>query len=165
MLLLVGDGDRKETYEKLTEALGVTDRVRFLGRVAHEKLPEIYAAADVVALPSHIQESFGMILIEGMASGKPVIASDLPGARAVVDHGEDGFLVRPGDAADLARQLNHLLALDEAKRRAMGHAGRRKVEEQYAWPRIGARLETLYCGVVAGDSRAAKTRAGREAAA
>lgn len=142
-LILVGDGDRAEDYRRLAAEIGVDKRVHFLGKIGHDQLPGVYAAADVVVLPSHIQESFGMILIEAMACGKPVVASDLPGVRTVVDDGVDGLLVRPGCLEDLAEKLARLLS-DPTIRAQMGRRGRAKVEALYSWQAVVPRLAGIY---------------------
>jgi glycosyltransferase involved in cell wall biosynthesis len=95
-------------------------------------------------------EAFGVVLLEAMACGKPVIASNLPGVRSVVDDGRDGLLVQPGDAADLGQKLELLLA-DVHGRSEMGLRGRKKVEDQYDWPLIVPRLEKLYAEVLSGS--------------
>lgn len=153
ILMLVGDGDLREAFTRMAHEYGVLDRVRFAGSVPHAGLPSYYAASDVVVLPSFPPESFGLVLIEAMACGRPVVAHDIPGVRAVVDDGVDGFLVRPGDAADLAEKVSILLA-DPNLRTRLGIAGRRKVERRYDWRVIGERLEQLYLEVV-GDARRA----------
>lgn len=146
-LLVVGDGNRRCQYEALAARLSLTDRVRFLGSIDHSALPRVYGAADVVVLPSQLQESFGLVLIEAMACGRPVVASNLPGARSVVEDGQDGLLVRPGDAADLAQKLQWLLA-DARGRREMGMQGRKKVEQTYSWPQVVARLQAVYADIL-----------------
>lgn len=146
-LILVGDGDRAEDYRRLASEISVEKQVHFLGKVDHGSLPGVYAAADVVVLPSHIQESFGMILIEGMACGKPVIASDLPGARSVVDDGVDGLLVKPGNLEDLVHAARKLLD-GPAFCAEIGRQGRAKVEAKYAWRAIVPRLANFYEEVV-----------------
>jgi len=142
-LLVVGDGDQAAHYRALAERLGLGNRVHFLGKVAQTDLPSIYAAADIVVLPSHLQESFGLVLIEAMACGKPVIASSLPGVRAVVRDGEDGLLVRAGDVDELAEKICYLVD-DRQLRCEMGWRGRAKVEAEYAWHRVIPRLMQLY---------------------
>jgi glycosyltransferase involved in cell wall biosynthesis len=89
-------------------------------------------------------EAFGLVLIESLACGTPVIASDLPGVRTVVADGRDGLLVPPTDADALAAALGLMLALPPEARQAMGAAGRAKVVERYDWRVIGARLEAIY---------------------
>jgi len=92
------------------------------------------------------------VLLEAMASGKALVASDIPGYRAVVEHGADGLLVPPGDAPALAHALATLLR-DPARRLAFGARGRAKAEG-YGWPAVTDRLEAYYREVLTGDARA-----------
>jgi glycosyltransferase involved in cell wall biosynthesis len=148
--LLVGDGELRPDYERRAAALGIEGRVRFAGRIATDRLVDAYRAADVLVLPSVTRgEAFGMVLLEAMASGRPTIATDLPGVRSVVDPGRDGLLVPPGDAAALAAAIGEVAAMPAEQRAAMGATGRAKVERDYGWERIGDRLEALYDGVLA----------------
>lgn len=142
-LLLVGDGDLRPSLVALAAQLGIEHRVRFVGTVPHRELPPFYAASDLVVLPSFPPESFGMVLIEAMACGRPVLAHDIPGVRSVVSDGMDGLLARPGDMDDLLEKMRALLD-DPQRRRMMGLQGRAKVEERYAWPRIVLRLLEVY---------------------
>jgi len=153
-LLVIGDGDLRAAYQSQAQALGLAARVTFCGRVLDEDLPAHYAASDLLVLPSTTMgEAFGVVLLEAMACGKPVIASNLPGVRSVVGDGQDGLLVRPGDAADLAQKLQRLLA-DAPGRQEMGQRGRKKVEEKYDWPRIVPRLVEVYTEVLSGSPAA-----------
>jgi glycosyltransferase involved in cell wall biosynthesis len=145
--LMVGDGDLRQRFEAEAARLGVADRTRFVGGVPHDELPPYYAAADVVVLPSFPPESFGMVLIEGMASGVPVVAHALPGVRTVVRHGETGLLVRPGDVPELAAAIGTIVE-DPVRRAEMGARGRADVVERFTWPAIGRRLVDLYEQVV-----------------
>jgi glycosyltransferase involved in cell wall biosynthesis len=147
-LLVVGGGDLLASYRRLAAEIGVGDRVRFVGSVPHADVPVYIAAADVLALPSDGVESFGMVLIEAMACGRPVVATDLPGVRDVVVPGQDGLLVPPGDAAALAMAIGQIARMAPADRRAMGAVGRRKVETRYGWECIGERLDALYSSVL-----------------
>jgi glycosyltransferase involved in cell wall biosynthesis len=148
-LLLVGDGDLRSDFEQLAMDLGITDRVVFTGRVDTAELPSLYRAADLLDLPSETRgEAFGMVLLEAMASGRPVSASDLPGVRSVVDHGVDGLLVEAGNREALAAALATFARMPRTMRLTLGAAGRRKVEERYDWARIGRKLEELYRGVL-----------------
>ncbi len=147
--LVVGDGDLRRSYERSAAALGLDGRVIFAGRVSEELLPRYYQMADVTVLPSvTMGEAFGLVLVESLACGTPVVASNIPGVRTVVDHGGDGLLVAPESVPDLAKQLGQLLALPAERRRAMGMAGRRKVEQRYSWSRIGQRLEQIYAEAI-----------------
>jgi glycosyltransferase involved in cell wall biosynthesis len=143
VLMFVGDGELKPKFLAEAAALGIADQVRFAGNVPNAETPPYYAAADLVVLPTAPPESFGIVLIEAMACGKPVITSNLPGVRSVVSDGEDGLLIATGDIADLAAKLGQLLD-DPQRRRVMGARGRAKVEAKYAWPAIIPRLAQLY---------------------
>jgi len=149
-LWLVGEGNLRQDYQQRAEQLGLAN-VSFCGRVSGKELSARYAACDVLALPSTTMgEAFGMVLLEAMASGKPVVASNLPGVRSVVSDGQDGLLVRPGDAGDLAHKIGLLLD-DPRLRREMGERGRRKVEARYAWPTIIPRLVGVYQEALAAE--------------
>ena len=145
--LLVGEGDLRSRFEAEAVRLGLADRSRFVGGVPHDQLAPYYAAADVVVLPSFPPESFGMVLIEGMACGVPVVAHNIPGVRSVVRHGETGLLVKPGNIAELASVITALTD-DAPLREAMGTRGRADVVERFTWPAIGRRLVSLYENVI-----------------
>lgn len=151
-LLVVGDGDLRQAYQKQCAALGLEERVIFCGRVPDQDLPAHYALCDLLALPSTTRgEAFGLVLLEAMACGKPVVASNLPGVRSVVSDGESGLLVTPGDPDHLAETLRALLD-SPARRQEMGARGRAIVEETYAWPRIIPQLVAVYEEVLADAS-------------
>ncbi len=120
--------------------------VRFLGSLPRSRLLECYAACDIFCAPSLGRESFGMVLMEAMAAGLPVVASDIDGYRDVVTHGKEGILTTPGDPATLSQALESLL-MDPGARRALGECGRRKAAG-FAWPVIGRRMEEIYSEVV-----------------
>lgn len=147
-LIVVGDGDLKNHYMDIARREGIEDKTIFTGRVSNEDLPKYYAASDLTILPSiTMGEAFGMVLIEAMATGKPVIASNLPGIRTVVDDGKNGYLIEPKDVEMLASRLQYLLENDDICR-VFGTHGRKKVEEKYSWVQIGAKLEQIYSEVV-----------------
>jgi phosphatidylinositol alpha-mannosyltransferase len=129
-LVVVGDGPMRWAYERQCEANGVPD-VSFLGHVSAELLPRIYASADIFCSPALRGESFGIVLLEAMSSGVPVIASSIPGYRQVVSDGDDGLLVPPRRPDDWSRALESLLLHPEL-RRSMGANGVRKAR-RYDW--------------------------------
>jgi glycosyltransferase involved in cell wall biosynthesis len=142
--IIVGDGALRENYQRYAEELGIGNRVLFAGRVSDAQLPIYFQSADITLLPSTTMgEAFGLVLIESMACGTPVIASSLPGVRSVVQHERDGLLIKPGDPESLAGAMTRLLS-DRSLRMQMGANGRSKVERQYDWQRIGDRLEDVY---------------------
>lgn len=142
-LLVVGDGDLKELYRQQSHELGVNERVLFHGAVAQEELPPLYRACDVVSMPSLVAESFGLVVIEALGCGIPVVASNGPGVRTIIRHNSLGLLVEPGDSALLADALHRLLQ-DKAQRQIMGRQGSTEVKERYTWHQIGLRLESIY---------------------
>ena len=127
--------------QALSQELGLADRVDFLGSQSQAELPHYYAAADVTIMPSHY-ESFGMVALESMACGTPVIASRVGGLAALVKDGETGYLV-PAESPDaLADRIRTLLADEELRRRLGAQAA--CYAQQYRWPHIAARITTVY---------------------
>lgn len=122
--------------------------VHFAGAVAARDLPGWYAAADVFCSPATRNESFGIVLLEAMATGKPVVCSDLPGYRAVCRPRVEGLLAPPGDAEALAATLT-ALARDAQLARRLGRAGRERAEA-FDWSHVAAGLESLYGDALAG---------------
>lgn len=166
-LVVAGEGELRAGYEEEARRRGLGERVRFAGAVGHDRLPGYYRAADVTVLPSTHTESFGLVLAESLACGTPVVASNLPGVRSVVEDGVTGLLARPGDAEDLAAKMRAILE-DPVGRERMGAAGRRRAEEHYDWRRVGEQLEQVYESVLSqprGARLAPLPRAGRGGAA
>jgi phosphatidyl-myo-inositol alpha-mannosyltransferase len=149
-LVVVGDGPDREKLVDLARSAGAN--VLFTGRIDDGDLPAYYQACDVVCSPSLGGESFGIVLLEAMACGKPIVASRIAGYEALIGGAECGPLVPPGDAAALADALVRLLR-DEALRRTLGAQGLTMVRP-YDWPAIAQRLDRIYRGVVHGPTRA-----------
>ncbi len=118
------------------------EHVLFAGAVPAAELPSWYASAHVVVSPALRNESFGIVLLEAMAAGRPLVASDIPGYRSVVATPDDGVLVPPGDVKALAEALARLLR-DPARRLALAARGRLRAET-FGWDVIAARLEAYY---------------------
>ena len=151
-LLVVGDSYLRPWFvSRVPRAL--REHVCFTGSPAPEAMPGFFASAQVVVSPARRNESFGIVLLEAMASGRPVVASDSPGYRNVVEPGVEGRLVPPGDPRALAEALTALLR-DEAERTRLGRNGRRKAE-RFAWPRITAAIERTYCEALGGPAPSA----------
>lgn len=146
-LMIIGDGDLKNYYINFSKELGIFEKVIFTGGISNEDLPKCYACAVMLVLPSISTECFGLVLTEAMACGKPVIASNLPGVRTVVDNGVNGLLVTPGDVKDLTAKINYLLHNDDVCK-SFGREGRKKTEEKYSWERIAERLESIYRNIL-----------------
>jgi phosphatidylinositol alpha-mannosyltransferase len=145
-LIIVGPGTRlRRKYEKQVSRDGLKD-VIFTGLVSYEELPRYYKTADVFCAPATGRESFGIILLEAMATGKPIVASSIEGYASVVTHNVEGLLVPPGDAEMLARALVSLLT-DQALRQEMGAKGRTKALE-YSWEKVAQNVLNYYCRVL-----------------
>ncbi|MQY12766.1 D-inositol-3-phosphate glycosyltransferase [Streptomyces sp. RB5] len=143
-LKLVGGGDALPGLLRLAGELGVADRVDAVGELAGEELVAALREAAVLALPSLTEaESFGLVLVEAMACGTPVVATEVGGVPYTVGHGEAGLLVPPDDPDALAAACRELL-LDGDFADRMGAAGRRRAVERYDWNAITDRwLELL----------------------
>lgn len=142
-LWVAGEGPYEQELRGLAARLGVSDRIRWLGRVEQEKLAALYRKCTMLVAGSFVNETFGMALCEAMACGAAVVASDFGGFREVVVDGETGLLARPQDAQDIARKINTLLA-DQGMAQKMGEAGHRRVRDHFSWRAVGDRLEEVY---------------------
>ncbi|MFJ3922889.1 glycosyltransferase family 4 protein [Streptomyces sp. NPDC090022] len=143
-LRLVGGGDMVADLLALAADLGVGDRVEAAGELTGDALVAAVRGAAVLALPSlTASESFGMALVEAMACGTPVVGSAVGGIPYVIEDGESGLLVPPGDAEALAAACARLLDDAELADR-LGAAGRRRAEEHYAWDTLTARYVELF---------------------
>jgi phosphatidylinositol alpha-mannosyltransferase len=142
-LIVVGAYSRedKESYVMWVRQNNVRG-VRFVGQVSEEDLPRYYRSCDVFCAPSTGFESFGIILLEAMASGVPIVASDITGYRQVLRHGEEGLLVEPENEQALAQALVVLLQ-DPHRRRQMGLRGRIRAAA-YSWDKISRQVLHFY---------------------
>lgn len=139
---IAGEGPLRDTLEK--QAGSIQADVRFLGYVEDEDLPSLYRGARLTVLPSiNRHEAFGITLLESMACGTPVLASQLPGVQDVARVG--GVLATPGDAEDLAHQLNHAMEHEDLPR---GSTLAARVHERYAWSSVSQSLEEVYESVL-----------------
>ncbi|MGW5482763.1 glycosyltransferase family 4 protein [Streptomyces sp. NPDC004008] len=141
---LVGSGDAVPDHRAHAERLGITDRVHTPGLLTGDDLVTALQQAAVVVLPSRSEaESFGMVLIEAMACGTPVVGSEVGGIPHVIDPGANGLLVPPGDPAALAEALQSVLG-DGHLADHLGATGRHTAVERYAWPTLTDRYVRLF---------------------
>jgi phosphatidylinositol alpha-mannosyltransferase len=148
-LVVVGRG-KPERYRRFLSARGLDD-VIFAGCVSQEDLPRYYASCDVFCAPSTGQESFGIVLLEAMASGRPVVASDIPGYASVVRDDREGVLVARKNPAALAEALVRLLD-DRQLRARMGDQGR-LTAAGYDWEKVSRRVLRYYRDVAMQERR------------
>jgi glycosyltransferase involved in cell wall biosynthesis len=157
-LVVAGGGELLDGFRAHAEAARVGERVHFLGAVPHAELPSVLRACDLFLLTTEPPESFGIVLIEALATGLPAIATDYPGVRAVLD-ADTGLLAPPGDAEAVAAALRQLLDAGSEGRAAIGDAGRAKAEREWSWPSLIERMDDAYREALA--ARAQKLGGGR----
>ncbi len=148
-MLVVGGGD-VDRARKLLPA-GVRDQVLFLGRASEEDKAAALRTADVYVAPNTGGESFGIVLVEGMAAGATVLASDIPAFTRVLGNGEFGVLFRSEDVADLADQLAALL--DDPERRTSLDAAAQVAVRRYDWSTVATQILQVYETVTQGSAR------------
>lgn len=145
-LIVVGPGTRlRGGYRRLAKELELSN-VEFVGAVSGDDLPKYYRTADIFCSPATGGESFGIVLLEAMGCGKPVIASDIEGYASVMQHSEQGILVPPRDIQGLADALLWLVD-NKAMREKMGVKGRANAEN-YSWPNVAEKVLDFYRGLM-----------------
>ncbi|HEY6802138.1 MAG TPA: glycosyltransferase family 4 protein [Pyrinomonadaceae bacterium] len=146
-LTIVGDGPERTRLENLVNINGLAHAVQFHEVVTHEHLPSLYAAADIVVVPS-VQDSQGdrdglpNVVLEAMACGRPIIASDISAIGSAITHGSTGLLVAPGDPAALAESID-LLATHDELRAALSKNARAKIEQEFDVQHCATRFQRL----------------------
>jgi UDP-glucose:(heptosyl)LPS alpha-1,3-glucosyltransferase len=139
-LLVIGRGDQK-AYGGLARELGLGNAVLFAGAVAREKLPEFYLAGDLYAMLSRF-DTFGMVVLEAMAAGLPVLISGSVGARDIVREGENGFVIDdPGDSDAVADRIGTMLS-GHTRERMGREAG--KTAREHSWEAVATRVSAIY---------------------
>ncbi|MGI9148149.1 MAG: glycosyltransferase family 4 protein [Chloroflexota bacterium] len=146
-LVVVGRGRPLEGYRRFAARQGWSpEDVVFAGYVPSEDLPRYYQSCDVFCAPNTGQESFGIVLLEAMAAGAPIVASDIPGYRDVFSDGVQGLLVEPSNAGALADAVCRLLGNPEL-RSSMRRAGQ-DTAKHYDWPRVATQVLDYYFEVL-----------------
>jgi len=140
-LIIVGDGEEREDLESLADSLGIRDRVDFVGRVPHERIPDYLCKADIFVLPS-VSEGFGIVILEAMACGLPIVATRVGGVPDIIEEGVNGFLVESGDFPEMANKI--LFLLDNPAVTGQISKNNRIKVQGYAWKNVVDRLERIY---------------------
>lgn len=144
-LIVGGNGKLMAEYKKMACHMGLEHNVEFIGFIPDDKLTEYYNKSNVFVLPSTTssQEGFGMVLLEAMACGKPVITTEIVGlSREIREYGA-GEIIKPGDVHGLARAICDLIN-DRDKAKSMGVSGRELVDERYSWDIITEKMLEIY---------------------
>lgn len=157
--LWIGGGDK---YRKLGLDLimnrlksknpDLSSKVEYLKFIPYGELPRYFASADIFCSPAIGGESFGIVLIEAMSCGTPVVASNIPGYREVVSDKKDGLMFAPKNIKDLATKIIEM-AKNPAMRKEMGEKGRKKVLEKYSWEKVTDAVEDFYYEVIERKTR------------
>ena len=147
VLVVAGDGPDRGALAELPAS--ARERIVMLGNVPHDDLPPYHAASEVFCAPSTGRESFGIVLVEAMAAGLPVVATDIPGYREVVRDGIEGVLVPPRDADSLADAIDGLLDDPDLAKR-LAEAGRQR-SQRYSWDTVAKEIEEIYREVAGRD--------------
>jgi glycogen synthase len=148
-LAVAGSGTHRPALEGRAMSLGLDGRVRFLGFVDEQRLRGLYAAADLVVVPS-LYEPFGLVALEAMASGTPVLVSDTGGLREIVDHEATGLRFVPGSASSLASEATRLLTDRKLAHRLAARA-REAVAARAPWSAMATRTLEVYRGAIGGE--------------
>ena len=143
LLVGTGPGEREARRYVLTRQL---DDVEFLGRVSEAQKAQLFKTADIYVSPATGRESFGIVLLEAMSAGAPIICSDIHGYRGVVRRERDGILVEPGNADALAASIRRLID-DPALRAQLSRAGEERAQ-LFTWERVGQAVEEYYGFVI-----------------
>ncbi len=139
-LLIVGSGPQRKELEELTEKLKIAQDVKFLG--TRDDIPEVLKIIDLFVLPS-FSEPFGLVILETMASRKPVVGTNIGGIPDIVEDGKTGFLVPPGDPKAQTEAIIKILK-DPQKAKQMGDAGRRRLEKHFSSEAMVEKIANLY---------------------
>jgi phosphatidylinositol alpha-mannosyltransferase len=162
-LLVAGPGNLDQESQRLLSARDLGDVV-LLGGVPQADLPRYYASADIFCAPATGSESFGIVLLEAMSAGKPIVASNIEGYSGVISHGKQGLLCPPRDVGALTEALAYLVQNPEVAQR-LGATGRGMVQ-RYRWQVVARQVEEYYhqCLERARPSRNRHGRLGKRAA-
>jgi glycosyltransferase involved in cell wall biosynthesis len=143
---MVGDGPLKKDLEALAVDLGLSRTISFAGVKNDSEMTRAYAASDLVVLPS-LSEGLPIVLLEAMASGRPVVATRVGGIPELVTSGKNGYLVTPGSADEIADRVIELLGRPELAAE-MGAASRALVESTHSWDAVSSRVSSVYESVL-----------------
>ncbi|EKE13729.1 MAG: hypothetical protein ACD_12C00850G0001, partial [uncultured bacterium] len=145
-LIIVGNGLLKLFYKGFQDR-ELDENIFYEGRASAEKIPHYYTTADIFCAPSTGGESFGIVLLEAMASARPIVASDIEGYRQILEDQKQGLMVKPRDPFDLTEKLITLIK-DQKLREKLGKSGRKK-SLNYTWEEVTNKIEQYYFDILA----------------
>ncbi len=142
-LVIVGEGPYLNSLKKIANRLNVTDKVIFIGKISNQALPNYYNAADIVVNPSIAIESAGLVVLESLSTGKPVVASKIGGIPSAIEHLKNGILIEPGNTHELNESILELLKNKELANN-LGTNARKKVMEKFSLDRMIEQTLNIY---------------------
>ena len=154
-LVIIGSGPCEKPLKDLVISYDISDRVKFIPFLPSSKYREFLSKCKVFVFPS-LHEAFGVVIIEAMASGKPVIASNIIGPKDIITHGYDGFLFETENVDELKKYLELLLE-DKELRKKMGESARKTVEERYTFEKVADSYLKLYEKILSDKSKQQST--------
>ena len=151
-LIIVGKGFEEDKLKKLVIDLDLENNVKFIGKVSRNKITKYFKSSDIFILPSIVDskgevETLGVVLIEAMAMGIPVIGSDIGGIPDVIDDSINGFLVEPKSITDIADKVIKLLSDKKLRNKFIKNA-KKKVKEKFDWNNIALDIENVINEVI-----------------
>lgn len=143
-LIVGGSGELVEHYREAALSLGIAENISFIGHVPDRELLDLYSSSSTFVLPScgH-EEGFGIVLLEAMACGTPVISTKIVGLARDIEQSESGIIVEPNNSHVLAESISHIL-LNKNIANSMGHNGRKLIEKKYSWDDVAKQVKSLY---------------------
>ncbi|SVE48721.1 uncharacterized protein METZ01_LOCUS501575, partial [marine metagenome] len=140
-LLVVGPGKLDSDCQRIIRSIGACDLI-MVGEVPYNDLPRYYSSAHIFCSPSIGSESFGIVLLEAMSSGKPIIASDIDGYNRIISQGDQGILVNSNDVSSLAQAIQYL-TINPKIRTRMGEVATLSARK-YSWTSVATQVEKFY---------------------
>jgi L-malate glycosyltransferase len=142
---IIGEGSEKESLESLAEKMEISDKINFLGRIEYKKIASYYQEASVFVLPS-LNEGMSNAMLEALASGLPILATDTGGTKELVKDGENGFIIKTKDSDDIADKIE-ILIKDKKLCQKMGEKSREKAESM-SWNNVASEYIGIYKSIV-----------------
>ncbi len=140
-LWIIGDGSERKNLEELTKKLDLEEKIKFLGAIPNEKIPEYLAQADCFVLPS-LKEGFGIVILEARAADLPVIGTRVGGIKELIEDGKTGILVEPGNSEAIAKAIQKIYSNPELRTKLINLAMARL--KRYDWQNIAERVYSIY---------------------
>ena len=137
----MGEGNAQKELEEMVEKLGIKDQVRFLGRIPREETAPFYQEASLFVLPS-LNEGMSNALLEALGAGLPILATDTGGSKELVHEGENGFIIKMKDGADIAEKIR--IFLDDPDKVSKMGSESRKIAEKMSWVNVAREYYELY---------------------